>query len=121
REVELGHLEGAGDAEIRDGPWKEARDVLSLKADPPPVGLHVPRDHIEEGGLAGAVRADDAHELALLESEAQILRGADHAEELGQADRLEDRAYRIHRLDRKSTRLNSSHVSISYAVFCLNK
>src|SRR5699024_11774105 len=25
------------------------------------------------------------------------------------------------RLDRKSTRLNSSHVSISYAVFCLNQ
>src|SRR5690242_21481635 len=25
------------------------------------------------------------------------------------------------RLDRKSTRLNSSHMSISYAVFCLNK
>src|SRR5437868_8921120 len=27
----------------------------------------------------------------------------------------------IHSLDRKSTRLNSSHVSISYAVFCLKK
>src|SRR3989337_3125192 len=26
-----------------------------------------------------------------------------------------------HALDRKSTRLNSSHGSISYAVFCLNK
>src|SRR5207249_8808097 len=26
-----------------------------------------------------------------------------------------------HFLDRKSTRLNSSHVSISYAVFCLKK
>src|SRR5690349_7355568 len=26
-----------------------------------------------------------------------------------------------HPLDRKSTRLNSSHVEISYAVFCLNK
>src|SRR5699024_12262620 len=26
---------------------------------------------------------------------------------------------RLPRLDRKSTRLNSSHVSISYAVFCL--
>src|SRR5207245_6942479 len=26
-----------------------------------------------------------------------------------------------HRLDRKSTRLNSSHGSISYAVFCLKK
>src|SRR5689334_24521016 len=28
---------------------------------------------------------------------------------------------RQHRLDRKSTRLNSSHSSISYAVFCLKK
>src|SRR5699024_12684158 len=28
---------------------------------------------------------------------------------------------RIDHLDRKSTRLNSSHVSISYAVFCLKK
>src|SRR5699024_7406183 len=28
---------------------------------------------------------------------------------------------RLGRIDRKSTRLNSSHVSISYAVFCLKK
>src|SRR4051812_49685041 len=27
----------------------------------------------------------------------------------------------FYRLDRKSTRLNSSHMSISYAVFCLKK
>src|SRR5690554_7623216 len=27
----------------------------------------------------------------------------------------------VHRPDRKSTRLNSSHVRISYAVFCLKK
>src|SRR5690625_5915663 len=27
----------------------------------------------------------------------------------------------VQRLDRKSTRLNSSHVAISYAVFCLKK
>src|SRR5207302_4297174 len=27
----------------------------------------------------------------------------------------------VHRADRKSTRLNSSHVKISYAVFCLKK
>src|SRR3989442_6563866 len=32
-------------------------------------------------------------------------------------DRAEDRA----EVDRKSTRLNSSHVRISYAVFCLRK
>src|SRR5580704_18993253 len=30
-------------------------------------------------------------------------------------------APRTHRADRKSTRLNSSHPSISYAVFCLKK
>src|SRR6266540_5686942 len=27
----------------------------------------------------------------------------------------------LHTLDRKSTRLNSSHITISYAVFCLKK
>src|SRR5690625_1323204 len=32
-----------------------------------------------------------------------------------------DRRLADARLDRKSTRLNSSHVAISYAVFCLNK
>src|SRR5690349_25045157 len=30
-------------------------------------------------------------------------------------------ALKAHRIDRKSTRLNSSHVEISYAVFCLKK
>src|SRR5699024_12546018 len=29
--------------------------------------------------------------------------------------------FEVHPADRKSTRLNSSHVSISYAVFCLTK
>src|SRR5437870_6350739 len=29
--------------------------------------------------------------------------------------------HRVSKLDRKSTRLNSSHVAISYAVFCLKK
>src|SRR6266496_118078 len=34
---------------------------------------------------------------------------------------LKLRALRLERRDRKSTRLNSSHVEISYAVFCLKK
>src|SRR5438874_10397698 len=34
---------------------------------------------------------------------------------------IENRDARIARGDRKSTRLNSSHVEISYAVFCLKK
>src|SRR5690625_7556781 len=41
-------------------------------------------------------------------------------EALGRADRLRPRAS-VPAQDRKSTRLNSSHVAISYAVFCLKK
>src|SRR5215813_14390275 len=33
----------------------------------------------------------------------------------------DDNRFDIGRVDRKSTRLNSSHVRISYAVFCLKK
>src|SRR2546430_4814702 len=39
---------------------------------------------------------------------------------LAQRDKLNVDLQRIH-LDRKSTRLNSSHSQISYAVFCLKK
>src|SRR5438067_13426251 len=41
---------------------------------------------------------------------------------LGSGVPLEDVPQHMHLIrDRKSTRLNSSHVSISYAVFCLKK
>src|SRR5690349_21896164 len=39
----------------------------------------------------------------------------------GAAEVRRDRALHQPRPDRKSTRLNSSHVEISYAVFCLKK
>src|SRR5437868_10745140 len=54
-----------------------------------------------------------------------VVRLADVAEHPRGAGRVHDpRAYvlaGLRALDRKSTRLNSSHVSISYAVFCLKK
>src|SRR5690625_5495345 len=37
------------------------------------------------------------------------------------AKQIADKHYAICEEDRKSTRLNSSHVAISYAVFCLKK
>src|SRR5688500_19383385 len=40
---------------------------------------------------------------------------------LGGAQGGEARDHRLDRQDRKSTRLNSSHLVISYAVFCLKK
>src|SRR3712207_7614625 len=50
-----------------------------------------------------------AHALACAAWQDKARSGA-----LGRTDRPEDR-------DRKSTRLNSSHANISYAVFCLKK
>src|SRR5206468_6151992 len=48
---------------------------------------------------------------------------AEHAPRLASAGRKDEHALgRLHELlDRKSTRLNSSHDQISYAVFCLKK
>src|SRR2546430_3711259 len=41
--------------------------------------------------------------------------------ELGKAERAQERERAAQYPDRKSTRLNSSHSQISYAVFCLKK
>src|SRR3712207_7350491 len=59
-----------------------------------------------------AVRAGDAR-TTLLAEHPDILRAA-HTNGSGPLALLE-------RQDRKSTRLNSSHANISYAVFCLKK
>src|SRR5699024_11731152 len=44
-----------------------------------------------------------------------------YPETIEQAKYLRDLSHSMENEDRKSTRLNSSHVSISYAVFCLKK
>src|SRR5690606_2234106 len=72
------------------------------------------------GAVAGEGAADDDHrdlgiegvEVQVAVGVGQILDVAVHAGEL---------VHRREVLDRKSTRLNSSHVKISYAVFCLKK
>src|SRR5690554_7756949 len=61
--------------------------------------------------------------VAALEAEGLLIRHTDLA--LGLVSVADHEALRLqgrHRIaDRKSTRLNSSHVRISYAVFCLKK
>jgi hypothetical protein len=41
-----------------------ARDVAAVEQDQAGVGVEVARDQVEEGGLAGAVGADDADGLS---------------------------------------------------------
>src|SRR2546427_4843003 len=53
----------------------------------------------------------------------QLLEGLDHGRRNGRPARVQglETAEILAREDRKSTRLNSSHSQISYAVFCLKK
>src|SRR5690242_20897391 len=61
-------------------------------------------------------REQRAHEHDRQAEEEQMLFGEERVGEPAQMDGQRDQE-----LDRKSTRLNSSHMSISYAVFCLKK
>src|SRR3712207_8563886 len=65
--------------------------------------------------VAGAFRGEWAS-FGVVEVDARL---AEHAAELAAAGVL--RSVDALHLDRKSTRLNSSHANISYAVFCLKK
>src|SRR3712207_6905398 len=77
-------------------------------ADAVRAGAHrqADRDVAADAARAEQTRADDAAEQAGEDGEDGAQLG--HAAELA-------------RQDRKSTRLNSSHANISYAVFCLKK
>src|SRR5207249_6169447 len=74
--------------------------------------------------LSGAASAQGGDEAAVAQN-VEILRKAQlEADRASLAQVTSDQVSYGHsdgRVDRKSTRLNSSHVSISYAVFCLKK
>src|SRR5699024_12710915 len=79
----------------------EALEVLFDAVEPETPGLDIVNAAVSGGGGANAQQALNAR-----------LQGGDPPD-----------AWQLHPdgQDRKSTRLNSSHVSISYAVFCLKK
>src|SRR3712207_8767658 len=70
----------------------------------------------EGGGLPGVLRDLEGHLDVALGAQVVDLVRLDGADEVDQGDRVGQVA-----VDRKSTRLNSSHANISYAVFCLKK
>src|SRR5207249_614416 len=105
--------------------------VERVRPEPPAVTVDVLPARRRQGQRAreGAVRAGGVADLEIVA--AQIVPGAGILLLLVLEDGFYEDPVRLRELaialvgffggDRKSTRLNSSHVSISYAVFCLKK
>src|SRR3712207_7166144 len=81
------------------------------------LSLHDALPISRHGGLAAAALAHEREGRALGDGEVDAVHGAEDAARLAREEALQRRAGE----DRKSTRLNSSHANISYAVFCLKK
>src|SRR5690242_21053235 len=100
-------------------PEQEVDSVFHAAASP----LHVTDNKLPRSG-AGSSRCNGvAHRIAKPQA---ILRPSRWVASLREARRYlriasSSAAPYMRTLDRKSTRLNSSHMSISYAVFCLKK
>src|SRR5207249_5346100 len=105
-------------------PWVLTRP--SLFRLPPPLALNSPeyaadlKEVREMGSLSSAGRSSEQTEVALFWALNTPLAWNRVAAQLAAARGL-SLTENARLLDRKSTRLNSSHVSISYAVFCLKK
>src|SRR5690606_11355579 len=72
----LGEPEAEPDAAVR----RQAGEVLAGKADPARLRVHHAGDRAQYGGLAGAVRPDQAEELAVRDCEGDVLERGDAAE-----------------------------------------
>src|SRR5699024_12138031 len=75
------------------------------------------RDTMREGKLV----RDNIPDIIRADGKTPVTRILDQEEYLNELDRKLQEEVAEYQADRKSTRLNSSHVSISYAVFCLKK
>src|SRR5215210_123827 len=84
-------LERPGDAPLGDPVRPQLRDVPPLERDDPGRGPVEAGEHVEEGGLAGAVRPDDRHDRLAGDREVDGLDRHQAAEGLGHRHRLEDR------------------------------
>src|SRR5690606_42132408 len=89
----------------------DALPISQVGAEPQPGVPHPGRDDLLQAGERAAQDEQDVGRVDLDE----ILVGVFAPSLWGDA---RDRAFQDLQQDRKSTRLNSSHVKISYAVFC---
>ena len=88
---ERGELKRAHEPARGDLMRAEAGDVLAVEDDRPAGRSQKSAQEIEAGRLAGAVRADQADDLALVDGEVDAVDGRQPAEEPGEIARLEER------------------------------
>src|SRR5438067_5842192 len=91
----------------------EDLSIVNIRIPPPPRPSLFPYTTLFRSDAAIPRGLSHATPVYVARAEAAILEDVDGNRCLGASD--------VDRRDRKSTRLNSSHVSISYAVFCLKK
>ena len=77
-------LEGAADAAVDDAVRGDARDLRAVEQDRSCRRHQRARQHVEDRALAGAVRADQAENLALLDPERHVVDSGEAAEALHQ-------------------------------------
>src|SRR5438132_2177352 len=75
------------------------------------------RSHLEFAAVTTDAHLPEENRPAILEIDAE----RNKSEQRRKAEQRHATADDVERADRKSTRLNSSHTVISYAVFCLKK
>ena len=83
-------LEGARDARLRDLVHRGRLVRRAAQHEGAAVGRVQAGDDVEEGGLAGAVGADQAVDLARIDGDADVGQGLQAAEALGHAIDLEN-------------------------------
>ena len=86
---QLDALERAPDAEPGPAVRRHAGEVVPVEAHGAAIGLQHAEQAVEERGLPGAVRADEADDLARFDIEAHLIERGDARERLGDLGRLE--------------------------------
>ncbi len=68
-----GFLRQVADAEARAPVHRQMRDVVAVEADDAAIGRNQPGDHVEDRGLAGAVRPEQADRLAGAQAQGRVV------------------------------------------------
>src|SRR5688572_31755416 len=102
--------------------WTKVKDVATREPVivPPQMSLRVAAGMMAQHSIGALVIAVDGRTVGIL-SERDVVNALASGADPDEATVAGAMSHDVVSVDRKSTRLNSSHSQISYAVFCLKK